>query len=494
MQTVDERTDTAGALEGIDQLVEDTMRHWKVPGMAVLVIRDGEVIHAQGYGLRDVERGLSVTPETVFAIGSCSKAFTTTSLAMLADEGKLDWDTPVREYLPDFRLKDPVATDGMTALDLVTHRSGLPGHELMWYGSGLSRREIYERLRYLDPNKGFRARFEYSNLSYMTAGVLVEALSGMSWEQFIRERIFAPLGMHDSNVSVEESKRSPNHSLPYGERDGRIQEIPFRNIDAIGPAGSINSTALNMAQWVLLQLNKGKRGETQLVSEGQLAKVHSPHIVADGMPQHEEIPLACYGLGWAVVPYRGHRLIWHTGGIDGFISMTSFLPDRNAGLVVLSNLDVQQAPSALSYDLVDRLLGLETRPWSERLKKQHDEMMEAAKKAQSAATRAEGTHPSHDLSAYAGEFTHPAYGPLSVVVSGDGLALNFHEKQYALTHRHYDVYDWDTGFFGQVLPLTFVTALDGSVGSVSIPFQPGIPEIVFTRVLAEKQEETQQST
>jgi hypothetical protein len=356
----------------------------------------------------------------------------------------------------------------------------------MWYGSPFSRREIYERLRNLEPDRGFRSRFEYSNLSYMTAGVLIEALSGLSWEQFIRERIFVPLGMHDSNVSVEESKRTANHSLPYHEKDGEVRPIPFRNIDTIGPAGSINSTVLDMAKWVRLQLNGGKHGDTQLVSEGQLAKVHSPQIVMDMPAKYDEIPLACYGLGWVTFPYRGHKLIWHTGGIDGFIAMTSFLPAQRAAIIALSNLDHNSAPVAVAYSLADRLLGLEARPWSERMQKEHAEMQEAQEKARGSIERIEGTHPAHDLAAYTGEYDHPAYGTIAVTADGNGLQLTFHDQRYPLTHRHYDIFDWDTGFFGMILPLTFATDAKGGVASVSIPFQTGVEDIRFTRLPAKE--------
>jgi hypothetical protein len=265
-----------------------------------------------------------------------------------------------------------------------------------------------------------------------------------------------------------------------------VRPIPFRNIDAIGPAGSINSSVLDMAKWVLLQINGGKHGETQLVSEGQLAKVHAPQIVADMPSKHEEIPLACYGLGWVTFAYRGHKLIWHTGGIDGFIAMTSFLPAQRAGIIALSNLDYNSAPIAIAYSLADRLLGMEARPWSERMHKEFTEMREAQQKARGSIERIEGTHPSHDLAAYAGEYDHPAYGMIAVAAAEDGLKLTFHGQEYALTHRHYDIFDWDSGFFGMVFPLTFATDAKGSVSSVSIPFQAGVEDIRFIRLPAKE--------
>jgi hypothetical protein len=241
-----------------------------------------------------------------------------------------------------------------------------------------------------------------------------------------------------------------------------------------------------MAQWVLLQLNNGKHGETQLVSEGQLAKVHAPQMVMEMPSKYEEIPLVCYSLGWAMFPYRGHKLIWHTGGIDGFIAMTAFLPAQRAGIIALSNLDHNSAPIAIAYTLADRLLGLEARPWSERQRKEFTEMREATEKARGAIERVEGTHPSHDLAAYAGEYEHPAYGPIALAVEGDALQLTFHGKQYALAHRHYDTFDWDSGIFGTVFPLTFTTDAKGGVAGVSIPLQGGVEDIRFSRIAAKE--------
>jgi CubicO group peptidase (beta-lactamase class C family) len=218
--------------------VHKTLSEWKVPGVAIAVVKEGKVILAEGYGFRDIKNQLKVTPQTLFAIGSSSKAFTATAVGILVDEGKLDWNKRVRDYLPTFQLQDEFATEQMTPRDLLCHRSGLPRHDLVWYGSSLSRKELFDRMRYLEP-----------------------------------------LGMKDSDFSVEDSRKQPDHTLPYGEKDDKVTEIPFRNLDAMGPAGSINSNVLDMAQWVLLNLNKGKAGDKQVISEASLAEIHSPQMV-----------------------------------------------------------------------------------------------------------------------------------------------------------------------------------------------------------------------
>src|SRR5262249_7735984 len=210
-------------LNGLDAFVEQVMKDWHVPGLAVAVVKDGQVVYAKGFGYRDVKRGLKVTPDTLFAIGSCSKAFTVAALAMLVDEGKLDWDKPLRDYLPDFRLQDAYATERMRPRDLVTHQSGLPRHDLVWYGSPLSRKELFERLRYLEPSRPLHAKYQYNNLMFMTAGVLVERISGITWEEFVRRRIFEPLGMKASDFSVNDSQKTSDYSLPYDEMEGEVK-------------------------------------------------------------------------------------------------------------------------------------------------------------------------------------------------------------------------------------------------------------------------------
>src|ERR1044071_240608 len=273
---------TPASLNGFDGFVEQVMKDWHVPGIAVAIVKDGRVVYAKGYGFRDVKKGLKVTPDTLFAIGSCSKSFTATSLAILNGEGKFYWDKPLRDYMPDFRLYDAYATNQMRPRDLVTHQSGLPRHDLVWYGSPLSRNELYERLRYLEQNKPLHAKYQYNNLMFMTAGVLIERLSGNSWEDFVRRRILDPIGMKNTNFSVKDAQKTADFSLPYGETNGEVKEISFRNIDAIGPAGSINSSVNEMTHWLMLQLGKGKYEGKQIIAEKDLAEVHTPQIIAGG--------------------------------------------------------------------------------------------------------------------------------------------------------------------------------------------------------------------
>jgi len=484
-------TDATGATEALDgfaTFAEATLKEWAVPGAAVVVVKDGAVVLSRGFGLRDVARGLGVTGRTLFAIGSSTKAFTTLILASLVDEGRLEWDTPVRAYLPSFTLYDPLATERMTPRDLVTHRSGLPAHDLMWYNSPLSRGEFVDRLRYLQPSQDFRAAWQYQNLTFITAGYLIERVTGHTWEELVTERIFQPLGMERSNLSVDKSRQDPDHALPYQGVDGQPVEIPFRNVDMLGPAGSINSSADDMARWLLPHLGDGRHGDRRIVSAGQLAQLHAPQMVmatGDKVPTHyKEAPHSSYGLGWFVQPYRGRSMIHHGGNVDGFSAMAALLPTENIGVAVLSNGNDNPAPVILALNVVDRLLGLDQVRWNEREKEMAARLSEAAErgKERSAAARVTGTRPSHDLDAYAGDYEHPGYGVMSIARDGAALRATYNGLDSALAHYHYDIFEVVHDLFAVPPKALFSINSEGDIDSVSVPFEPAAPDIVFRRV------------
>jgi CubicO group peptidase (beta-lactamase class C family) len=403
------------------------------------------------------------------------------------DEGKLDWDKPVKAYMPTFKLYDPFATERMTPRDLVTHRSGLPRHDLMWYNSSFMRQELFDRLQYLEPTKDFRTVFQYQNLMFMTAGFMVGQLSGASWEQFVQERIFNALEMGSSNFSVLRSQESANFALPYKEQDDEVVEIPFRNIDTIGPAGSINSNLVDMVNWVLLHLGKGEFKGRRVISEGNLVQMHTPQMVMPDDPlflNFEELGHQSYGLGWFIQQYRGHKLVHHAGGIDGFVSLISFMPQQDIGIVALSNLNGNAMAHLVSFNIYDRLLGLEQLPWSARIKEQFDGLKEAGEKARekSAVERRAGTQPSHPLEEYAGDYEHPGYGVFSVALKDGQLEATYNAMHFPLEHYHYDVFDMNFEAFNQQMKVSFFSDTKGSIGSLSVPLEPAVDAIVFTRM------------
>lgn len=468
-------------LNGFDKVVEQVMQEWKVPGIAVAIVKDGKVVYAQGYGYRDVKGQLKVTPDTLFAIGSCSKAFTAAALGLLVDEKKLQWDETVRTHLPELRLYDDYATARIRVRDLVSHQSGLPRHDLVWYGSPLPRQELFDRLRYLEPSAPLNAKYQYNNLMFMTAGVLLERIAGTAWEEFVRQRIFAPLGMKTSNTSVTALQKAADYSLPYGEEKGEVKAIPFRNIDEIGPAGSINSSVNEMTNWLLLQMNKGKVGDRQIISESSLLETQTPQIVAGGDLKYDESFYASYAMGWGVYVYRGHHILRHGGGIDGFTSNVTLLPKDNLGIVVLTNSG-SPASGLIANVAVDRLLGLSEVPHVQRVKEAEAKGKEAAAKAQAdeEAKRKKDTKPTLALSEYVGQFIHPAYQTLTITRDGEQLKGNLHGLPFTLKHHHYDVFMSTDGTFNRT-KVSFLMNKAGELDRVAILLEPGVKEIVFTR-------------
>lgn len=482
-------------LEGYDQLVQGMIDAWKVPGLAVAIVKDGQVIYEKGFGYRDTEKKLPVTPDTVFAIGSASKAFTTFVMGTLVDEGKLDWDKPVATFLPGFRLHDRVATEQLTPRDMVSHRSGLPRHDLSWYNATeLSRKELVERLPYMEATYPLRSRWQYNNFMFLTAGYLVEQVTGRSWEDNVRERIFQPLGMTNSNFSVHDSQKSADFALPYRENndDEKIELIPFREITNMGPAGSINSSIRDVSKWVQVHLSGGKAsggkaGDKQIIGPATLIDIHSPHMVLTATPERPELSQASYGLAWFIDAYRGHLRVAHGGNIDGFSSLVTLLPNDDLGMVILTNKDGTGVPELLVRHTLDRLLKLDPIDWNGEALAKRDAGRVIAKQAEAKkdTVRKPGTKPAHKLAEYAGDYAHPAYGPLKIEVDGERLKAVYNHLSMPLEHWHYET--WTAvkggdhpGF--EDLKFLFDTDMAGNVVAVKAPFELALPApIAFAR-------------
>ena len=490
-------------LDGLDEFVIGVMREWHVPGLALGVIRDGQPVVLEGYGLRDVERQLPVTPHTLMAIGSNSKSFTVVLMGMLADSGTLEWDEPVRTYLADFRLFDDFATAEMTPRDLVTHRSGLPRHDGLWYGRSFTRAELYQRLRYLEPNASFRSRWQYQNLMFMTAGYLVERLTSRSWDELVRERIFEPLGMSRSNTSVGDLAGAGDVALAYVWRDCPpdraagssrppvrtecgLTNVPYRNIDAVGPAGSINSSVEEMVRYIQFHIDSGAYDGEQLLSKENAAAMQTSQTLVGGSETWpDELGTATYGLGLSVTSYRGHKLVQHGGGIDGFISQMSWLPRERIGVMVLTNMSGNNpVPTLVTRNVLDRLLGLDQIDWIARTKKQQEEAEARREKrrAERAAEQKAGTSPSHPLAAFVGTYENPGYGRFVVETAGDALEVSIDGFRVKLAHFHYDVFEVEeqprVPLSGRV---TFLMNATGEIDRMAVPLETNVADIVFTR-------------
>ncbi|HEX3127028.1 MAG TPA: serine hydrolase, partial [Thermoanaerobaculia bacterium] len=420
-----------------------------------------------------------------FAIGSSTKAFTTFVMGTLVDEGKLDWDKPVSNFLPGFRLYDRTATELITPRDLVTHRSGLPRHDLSWYNAtDLSRKELVDRLPYMKPTYSLRERFQYNNFMFLTAGYLVEQVTGKSWEDNVRERIFGPLGMTGANFSVEDSQKAADFALPYDEEAETIKLIPFRVVTNMGPAGSINASARDMAKWVGIHLAGGKVGDKQIIGTATLADIHSPHMVIDEAVERPELSQPSYGMGWFIDTYRGHRRVQHGGNIDGFSALVTLLPQDGLGMVILTNKNGTGVPELLARHTMDRLLDLEPINWNGEALVRRDVALAEQKVAtvRKEEMRKFGTKPAHELEEYAGDYFHPGYGTLRIDVMGDKrkeLQVTYNSMSSPLEHWHYETWNGPTSIEPPTFEnqkFLFQTDVNGNVVAVKTDFEPSLSE------------------
>ncbi|QQS48302.1 MAG: serine hydrolase [Acidobacteriota bacterium] len=432
----------------LDAVIEEALKYWQTPGAAVVVISDGKVAYLKGFGVRDLKTKQPVTADTVFAIGSTTKAFTTAAMALLVDEGKMQWDDPVRKHLASFRLADPLASENVTMRDLVTHRTGLSRHDLLWFGSPWSRAEILRRIGLVPLSQSFRSVFQYQNIMYLAAGEAVAATSGSSYEDFIRQRIFLPLGMKNASLSVIDAQKSPDHATPHFKRGARIEAMPWRNLDNVGPAGSINASISDLSAWIQLQLGDGTSGGKRLISADNLREMHTPQMTIrlEGrwklfFPENVTSQLN-YGLGWFITDYRGQHLVMHGGTIDGFRASIMLAPKKGIGIAVLANLNQTQMPEATCYNLLDRVLGLPPLDWNsyigERARLFEAEQVKAFTTRY--AARKTGARPSLPLSAYAGEYFDPAYGSAIIRVEGAQLVVAWSSLKSKLEHFHFDTF------------------------------------------------------
>jgi len=481
-------------LDGFDAQIEQVMNDWSVPGLAIGIVTDSSVVWSKGFGERNVEAGTPVTDETLFAIGSTTKAFTAAGLGILHDEGTLDWSTPVREYLPRFQLQDRFATQEMTPIDLLTHRSGLPRHDLMWYATDVSRGELVRRLRHLEPSEPFRSTFQYSNQMYMTAGYLAGQISGSTWEAFTRRRLLEPLGMSRSTFSVDSMQQTDNHARPYSGGRNAAEATDYYSVGAIGPAGGINSNVSEMTNWLQLFLNDGRHGDAQVIDSATVSQLTRPRIVAqEGLPflKRDRSPIL-YALGWTVETRYESRVLQHSGGIDGFTAMVGMIPDREIGWVVLTNKGRNLATNVLTRELIDRLLDREGPDWNQQIADVYDQQFAPSDTAQTegaaSSSDTSAAPPSHSLSDYTGRYTNPGYGAFEVRRNEDGLVGRYGTLRDTLRHRHYDVFGTRFEIIGreQALKVRFETAMDGTVNEVVIPLEPALEPIVFTRAAKKK--------
>jgi CubicO group peptidase (beta-lactamase class C family) len=463
----------------LDSYVARVMKAFDVPGLSVGIVKDGKVVVVKGYGVRKLGETTPVDENTLFGIGSNTKAFTSAALATLVDEGKLSWDDPVYQRLPGFQMYDPYVSHEMTIRDLLTHRSGMglgEGDLLFWPHTTFTREEIIYRLRFMKPASSFRSHYAYDNLLYMTAGQIIPAVTGKSWDDYVRERILKPLGMTTTNLSTTAFKPGDDYAFPHSKVDGKLQLVQFQDLDNAGPAGAINSSASEMAKWLLLQLNHGKflDRDAHLFSERQSREMWSAQTI---LPAGETLgPLAplstrfaAYGLGWLLRDYRGRKLVGHTGGVLGFVSRVMLVPEENLGVVILTNAEEAGAFDSILFHLFDAYFHLPPTDWIAAFKAQdvQDEKDAAEIMKKQSAGRAADSKPSLPLEKYAGTYTDPWYGPATIRIEKGNLLFTLDHTPTAvadLQHWQYDTFKahWRDRTIEDAF-LTFSLKADGSI-------------------------------
>ncbi|MBK5291824.1 MAG: serine hydrolase [Acidobacteriia bacterium] len=471
----------------IDALAHSVLKDWQVPGLALAVVRDGSLVHEQGYGLRNVAAKLPVTKETLFGIGSISKSFTVLGLWSLQAEGKLDWDKPVRDQMAGFRLKDPVATDRATPRDLVTHRTGLPRHDAMWGGGSTvppARQQIFQRLRYLEPSRDFRVEFQYNNLMFLTAGLLGEAVSGEKWEAMMQQRLFAPLGMRSSKALMSEAAKEVNYAQHYDRSKADWSLLPVENLapslDTIGPAGSIQSNLRDMARYLQAHIARGKLDGKPVLEERFISAMQTPQMVIASTATPGPYPGdLSYGMGLFLGHHRGRKAVWHTGTYGGHHALLWYLPEEQFGVMVLLNRVAREVPAILALTLADRFLGLPATDWGKVNREASDRARAALDKTRREfeSTRRPAAKPGHALSEYSGSFQHAAYGTVEVALEAGALTLKRNQRIHTLTHRHYDVFTIGDGQD----TVRFVTGINGEVEALLWKLEPALEAMVFRR-------------
>lgn len=484
-----QESDVSKKLEGLDAYMEQVLKDWNTPGIGVGLVVGDKLVFAKGYGYRDYEKKLPFTPTTLQQIASNSKLFTAVAAGMLVEEGKLTWDKPVRETVPTIQFFNDQLNNNVTLRDMLSHRTGVTRHDLIWFKSPFSRKELFEKLKYLEPQQPMRETFLYNNLMFSAAGYIIELKSGKTWEQFVRERIFTPLDMSSTTYTISDMVKHPDHGVPFREkRDSfELYKIPYyEDTEGVAPAGAIISNIEDMSHWVIALMNDGKYGGKQVLPSNVLKATMQPAI---GLPNalgealgYWELLNPDYGMGRQTASYRGRLITYHGGDLPGFHSQVSFMPNDKIGVIVFVISD-HSAPlyNVVSYNVYERLLGMDQTPWSQRRLQQRLANKKAGTeaRAKAGADRVPNTKTSHALANYAGEYENPGYGILKIELKGDQLQFGFHDFHFPMSHFHYDRFDTpDDEQYGK-FSVNFRTDPQGDIDNAVMSLDEA--EVVFTR-------------
>ena len=492
--------DVTQKLAGFDAFMEKTLKDWNAPGIGVGVVVGDKLVFAKGYGYRDYEKKLPLTAQTMFTIASNTKLFTAVAAGMLVEEGKLTWDRPIKESVPTIEFYNSYLNNSITLRDMLAHRTGITRHDSIWYKSDYSTKELFERLKYLEPKESPRQIFLYNNMMYAGAGHAIELQSGKTWAEFVRERILQPLGMNSTVFSIADMLKQPDVGVPFTERRDSFElyKIPYyEEQQGVAPAGAIISNIEDMSHWLIALMNSGQYNGKQVLPAKVLAATLEPAIALPNAAGQTrgwwEVLNQAYGMGRWTASYRGHLIAFHGGDLPGFHSQISFMPNEHIGVIVFV-IGNHTAPlyNPISYAVYERLLGMELTPWTDRLLdirlKNKKAGMEARGKA--GFGRVPDTKPSHALTDYVGEYDHPAYGTLKIGMKDNQLQFDFHKIKLPLTHFHYDRFDTADDEQDGKWSVSFSINPQGDIDKATMSLDEG--EVTFVRRPAKLDEATAQ--
>jgi CubicO group peptidase (beta-lactamase class C family) len=476
-------------LKEIDPYMEKLLSDWNAPGVGVGIVINDKLVFAKGFGYRDYEKKLPFTTKTLCPIASNTKLFTAVAAGFLVQEGKLDWDKPIREFVPSIRFYNDELTRSVSLRDMLAHRTGITRHDSIWYKADFNRKALFDRLQFLEPKEPMRQLFLYNNLMYAAAGYAIELESGQTWEDFVRERILRPLQMNSSVYGISEMTNAPDFGVPFSEkRDSKeIHRLPYyEDISGMAPAGALICDIEDVSHWLIALMNDGKYLGKQVLPPDVLKATLEPAIALHNMQGEAfgywEVLNAAYGMGRQTASYRGHLLAYHGGALGGFFSQISYMPLDHIGVIVLViGEHCASLNNIVSYNIYERLLEMDETPWSERF-------LDIRKKAKKAGTEARAragaqcvpnTKPSHPLEAYAGEYENPAYGVLKIGLKDGQLQYDFHKIRLPLSHFHYDRFDTPDDEIDGKSSVNFITGPLGDVDKAAMSLDEA--EVTFFR-------------
>ncbi|MDO1501049.1 serine hydrolase [Winogradskyella maritima] len=482
-------------LKGLTKELNTVLDITDTAGFAIAVVEGDKVLYAKGFGYRDYENKIPVDANTIFAIGSSTKAFTSAILGILEEEDKVDFDENPRKYIPELSFYNDNLNNNLIVRDLMRHSTGIPRHDGAWYFfPSKDKDSLLARVEYQEPFTGIRQQWYYNNFMFLAQGVIAERVTGKSWEDNIKELFLKPLGMDRTEMDIDGMKTASNASLGYRAEDGNIIKMDYYDIAGMSPAGSINSSVNDMTKWLMTWINDGKYKEKQIIPESYVqSAMSSQMVIAPALPSEKnpDIHFANYGYGWFMSSYKGHYRVEHGGNIDGFSASVAFFPSDDIGIVVLANQNGSAVPSLVRNTVSDYVLQLKKSNWIEK----HKESLEKAKENQEEAeeaqesSRIEGTRPSHAKLDYTGKYENKGYGKFDIIVENDSLFTQLNEKRQFLRHYHYDTFELidvvegkvDTTGYDKSLKASFNTNVAGDISEMTIAIEPTIDPIRFER-------------